>query len=51
MVKLVHHEHEEMLVRLAMSLDEVLVEQEFRRLSARHAGGLRLLRKTDTEER
>ena len=51
MVKLVHHEHEQMLVRLAMSLNEVLVEQELRRLPARHAGGLRLLRKADAEER
>ena len=51
MVELVHHEHEQMLVRPAMSLDEVLVEQKLRRLPARHARGLRLLRKADAEER
>ena len=51
MVELVHHEHEEMLVRPTMCLDEFLVEQEFRGTTACHAGGFRLLRKTDTEER
>ena len=51
MVKLVHHEHEEVFAGPAMGFDERLVEQEFRRIPAGHAGGFNRIREADAEER
>ena len=51
MVEIMHDEHQEMGVGLAMGLDELLVQKQFGRLLACHARRLDLVRETHPKER